>query len=256
MAAAIGFVSALVGCSGESEILRGRLREAQNEMSELRSANGMLSLKVKDLERRLGETAEKYSQDMDDLRKSLLGQDVDVGSKYGFPMLSLPDRVFFDPGRNDVKTRGQEVLRTVASIIKSKYPTRAILVEGHTDSDPIKHSSFRSNLDLSVSRAASVSLLLAKEGGIEPKLILTAGRGEFDPVAANDTKENKGLNRRVEIVILPGSMAAGAGTPATKGGEPPAPVTPAEPAPGMMKSPAPVTPPEPAPPADEAPKAD
>ncbi|MEK7269849.1 MAG: serine/threonine protein kinase, partial [Planctomycetota bacterium] len=62
--------------------------------------------------------------------------------------------------------------------------------------------------------------------------------------------------RRVEIVILPGSMAAGAGTPATKGGEPPAPVTPAEPAPGMMKSPAPVTPPEPAPPADEAPKAD
>lgn len=240
-AAAVGAVLAFAGCGGETERLRGELQGMHNELAQKRSEVGVLQLKVAELQRKLGEKEEQHAEEIAALKKALEGEEIGVHSKYGFPALSLPDKVFFAPGKADVTAKGQEALRTVASILQKDYPNRTILIEGHTDSDPIKHSPFRSNLDLSVTRAASVSLFLSKDAGLDPKMILTAGRGEHDPVAPNDTKENKGLNRRVEVVILPGFLSAGAeGAP--KGETPPPEKPPAE-APPPAEGPLPDAPP-------------
>ena len=76
-------------------------------------------------------------------------------------------------------------------------------IEGHTDNQPIKLSGWKTNWELSSSRALSVLHYLVKQKGIAPERLSANGYGEFHPVDSNDTKEGRQLNRRVEIVILP-----------------------------------------------------
>jgi chemotaxis protein MotB len=78
------------------------------------------------------------------------------------------------------------------------------MVEGHTDNVPISKKSqyMEDNWDLSVMRATAITKILIK-GGLSPKQITAAGKGEFSPLAANDSQQNKQKNRRTEIIITP-----------------------------------------------------
>ena len=76
-------------------------------------------------------------------------------------------------------------------------------IEGYTDNVPIKHSSWKSNWELSSARSLSVLYFLANEKGISPERLSAIGFGEYRPVVSNDTREGRKLNRRVEIVIQP-----------------------------------------------------
>ncbi|TBR17796.1 hypothetical protein EPO66_02065, partial [bacterium] len=82
-------------------------------------------------------------------------------------------------------------------------PDLKVGIEGYTDNEPIKHSKWRSNWELSTSRALSVLHYLIEDKGILPERLSAIGYGEYHPVASNDTKESRKLNRRVEIVIMP-----------------------------------------------------
>ena len=82
-------------------------------------------------------------------------------------------------------------------------PDLNIGIEGHTDNEPIEYSGWKSNWELSTARALSVLHYLADQEGIAPQRLSAVGYGEYKPVASNDTKEGRRLNRRVEIVILP-----------------------------------------------------
>jgi chemotaxis protein MotB len=77
-----------------------------------------------------------------------------------------------------------------------------IIVEGHTDDDPVDpNSSLRSNWFLSTMRAQNVMQLLYRHSGLNNRLFSVAGYGEYRPLVANDTDENKAQNRRIDIVI-------------------------------------------------------
>jgi chemotaxis protein MotB len=76
-----------------------------------------------------------------------------------------------------------------------------VRVEGHTDDRPIHTARFRSNWDLSTSRATAVLGVLAEEGGVPAVQLSAVGYAEFRPLVANDTKEGQQQNRRVDIVI-------------------------------------------------------
>jgi chemotaxis protein MotB len=58
------------------------------------------------------------------------------------------------------------------------------------------------NWDLSVMRATSITRILTK-GGVSASQITASGKGEFSPLAANDSPQNKQKNRRTEIIITP-----------------------------------------------------
>jgi chemotaxis protein MotB len=77
------------------------------------------------------------------------------------------------------------------------------MVEGHTDNVPIKTACIKDNWDLSVLRATSIVRILTVDNKVNPKQVLPAGKGEFVPVASNDTKEDRAKNRRTEIVLSP-----------------------------------------------------
>ena len=111
--------------------------------------------------------------------------------------------VFFDSGRDAIRSRGKASLEKVAVVLNKDVPDSQVAVEGHTDSDPIKHSGWKSNWELSSARALAVLHYFVDEGGIDPSRLSAVAYVEYQPVASNATKEDKQKNRRVEIVILP-----------------------------------------------------
>tara|TARA_R100000306_G_C4382163_1_gene146022 strand:+ start:26443 stop:27222 length:780 start_codon:yes stop_codon:yes gene_type:complete len=116
----------------------------------------------------------------------------------GFAELEIGSNVLFDSGDAVLLTSGEDVLRALVPILQKS--SGAILIEGHTDSNPIQTARFSSNWDLAASRATEVLQFLA-ENGIEGSRLRAISYGATKPVAGNDTEENRAKNRRVSMVI-------------------------------------------------------
>ncbi|HQP91152.1 MAG TPA: OmpA family protein [Candidatus Omnitrophota bacterium] len=117
-------------------------------------------------------------------------------------VITFLDEILFDSGKAKIKSDAFGALDQVASVITTKASDLNVGVEGHTDNEPIKFSSWKSNWELSTARATSVLHYLI-EKGVSPAKLSATGFGEFRPVGPNDSAEGRRKNRRVEIVILP-----------------------------------------------------
>jgi len=120
-------------------------------------------------------------------------------------VLQLSNRILFDSGSAALKPAGLEVLRRVGNIIKSRITTLDVQIGGHTDNVPIasRHGLLSTNWGLSAARAVNVVRFLEQEVGLDPGRLQAVGYGEHRPIASNDTKEGRALNRRIEIVLVP-----------------------------------------------------
>lgn len=116
--------------------------------------------------------------------------------------ISLADNMLFKSGSYEISDRAMETLSKIAKIIKD-YSDYDVLVEGNTDNVPISRTNIRNNWDLSALRASSVVQCLQNDFGINPSRLSAAGRGEFNPIADNDSEVGKQRNRRTEIIITP-----------------------------------------------------
>ncbi|MDE7081329.1 MAG: OmpA family protein [Muribaculaceae bacterium] len=129
-------------------------------------------------------------------------KDVDVKVLKGVVYISLADNMLFKSGSYEISDRAMETLSKIAKIIKD-YSDYDVLVEGNTDNVPISRTNIRNNWDLSALRASSVVQCLQDDFGINPSRLSAAGRGEYNPIADNDTEVGKQRNRRTEIIITP-----------------------------------------------------
>ncbi len=124
--------------------------------------------------------------------------------------LSLGSDLLFDTGSADIQPAGRSKLLEVAGIL-SRYPRTTISVTGHTDS----RGSEEMNYELSLRRARTVADALTGSG-VSSSRITTRGQGESSPIASNETREGRQLNRRVELIVAPdeGLRAEAAKAPA------------------------------------------
>ena len=129
-------------------------------------------------------------------------QDVDVQVLKGVVYISLADNMLYQSGSYEISSRAGETLGKIAKIIKD-YKDYDVLIEGNTDTDPISRPNIRNNWDLSALRASSVVQSLQNDYGVDPKRLSAAGRGEYNPVASNETAVGKQRNRRTQIIITP-----------------------------------------------------
>lgn len=127
---------------------------------------------------------------------------MDVKVLKGVVYISLADNMLFKSGSYEISDRAMETLSKIAKIIKD-YSDYDVLVEGNTDNVPISRTNIRNNWDLSALRASSVVQCLQNDFGINPSRLSAAGRGEFNPIADNDSEVGKQRNRRTEIIITP-----------------------------------------------------
>ena len=114
-------------------------------------------------------------------------------------MIQLKDTVLFEKGSADIKLDAQNVLDTINNII-STMPN-SIIVEGHTDNDPISTFEFQSNWELSSARASRVVRYFIEIKGQDPSRFSAAAYGDTRPIYPNVSEENKTKNRRVNILI-------------------------------------------------------
>ena len=129
-------------------------------------------------------------------------KEVDVQVLKGVVYISLADNMLYKSGSYEINSRAAQTLSKIAKIIKD-YKDYDVLIEGNTDNVPIKKTNIRNNWDLSTLRASSVVQALQNDYGVDPKRLTAGGRGEYNPVASNDTEVGKQRNRRTQIIITP-----------------------------------------------------
>jgi chemotaxis protein MotB len=133
---------------------------------------------------------------------------VSVGTDREGLVIRLSGSYLFDSGRAELKPNSLAVLDTIANEFRTT--TNDIRVDGHTDSNAIDSPRYPTNWELSTARALAVTRYFSETSGIRAGRLMAAGFGEFRPIAVNDTREHRALNRRVEIHVLSTSMATAA----------------------------------------------
>lgn len=136
------------------------------------------------------------------LKDGIADNDIEVKVDKTVVFINLSDKMLYNSGSYKLTDRASEVLGKIAKIIESK-PDFEVMVEGYTDNDPISKECIEDNWDLSVKRSTSVVRELQTKYKINPDRLIAAGRGEHNALVLNDTPENKSINRRTRIIILP-----------------------------------------------------
>lgn len=192
---------------------REQLMMIQENFERTRKLNDSLNVSLQERERKVKELEqilERKDKAVTDLKNRISNallnfkeNDLTVNIKNGKVYVSLAEQLLFGSGSIEVDQKGVLALQQLAKAIKDQKDIN-IMVEGHTDNVPISKKSqyMQDNWDLSVMRATSITKILIK-GGVSPQQIIASGRGEFAPLALNDTPKNKQMNRRTEIIITP-----------------------------------------------------
>lgn len=192
---------------------KDQLLAIQENMERTRKLNDSLGTslierekKVKELEGILS-NKDKAVQDLkNSISNALLNfkeNDLTVNVKNGKVYVSLAEQLLFGSGSIEVDAKGVTALQQLGKALKDQKDIQ-IMVEGHTDNVPISKKStyMQDNWDLSVMRATSITKILTK-AGVSANQISAAGKGEYSPLAQNDTPQNKQKNRRTEIIVTP-----------------------------------------------------
>ena len=129
-------------------------------------------------------------------------KDIDVQVLKGVVYISLADNMLYKSGSYEINSRARETLGKIAKII-TDYKDYDVLVEGNTDTVPISKTNIRNNWDLSCLRASSVVQYLQENFGVNPSRLTAGGRGEYNPVADNDSEVGRQRNRRTQIIVTP-----------------------------------------------------
>lgn len=191
----------LEGMQFQESLLKKELEKEKNK------ANSFLA-ELEDLRTHVessevpGKESEDLSLQRDQLEQELSGSGIDVEARENNLIMILPNRITFDSGSATLNANGREVLKRVGTLLKGRFSSNFISIEGHTDNEPIKKSDFKTNWRLSSERALNVLHFLEGECGIPSSRLRVMGYGEQCPLVPNTTEEGKKKNRRVEIVIL------------------------------------------------------
>jgi len=205
--------------------LNAKLSESQNENSRLinqidatgknasevaRMAN-MTQQQLEEEQKRLAQMRQlmdNQRQAIEGLRKKMTDalvnfkpEELSVFVKNGRVHVSLQESLLFPSGSAVVNPKGKEALGTLAQVLNLN-PDISVLVEGHTDSIPIR-LKYEDNWALSVARSASIVRILTMNYLVDPIRVAASGKSKYDPVDTNSTPEGRARNRRTEIILAP-----------------------------------------------------
>jgi|TARA_B110000967_G_scaffold164031_1_gene171169 chemotaxis protein MotB len=136
------------------------------------------------------------------LTDGIQDEDIEINVEKTVVFISISDKLLFKSGSYNVTDKAYTVLEKIAKIINDQ-PKMDVMIEGHTDTTPIKRSIIQDNWDLSALRATSITRILQYKYEVKPHRLIAAGRSQYIPLAPNDTAENKSKNRRTKIIIMP-----------------------------------------------------
>lgn len=189
------------GCGAVAGVAAGALIGDALDEYAYDNASGMKDkdAQINDLQRQLSSAEDELAK----LRNQPGMENVQVESVNGQIRFTILNEVLFSAGKADLKETSKTTLDSVLAVIEQDFADRDIAIEGHTDSDPISKSKWKDNWELSYNRSMTVLYYLMNEKGIPAERLKAIACGNAQPVVANDSAENKRLNRRAVIVVMP-----------------------------------------------------
>lgn len=205
--------------------LGGKLKESQDENSRLINQIDAAGQNAAELARAANMTQQELEQEkkrlaqmrqlMDQQRQAIEGlrqkmtnalvnfkpEELTVTVKNGKVYVSLQENLLFPSGSAVVNPKGKEALGTLAQVL-NQNPDITVLIEGHTDSIPMK-GRYEDNWALSTARATSIVRILTDTYNVDPTRVTASGRSKYEPVDSNETAEGRARNRRTEIILSP-----------------------------------------------------
>jgi chemotaxis protein MotB len=194
--------------------LKKQIESLEKEMEAMRGDNEALLSDLASMKDKFTEESVKHKEEVEKLAnqttklEEALEQEIKKGQtsitqKNGRIIINLANSITFDSGSAVLKKSGKKTIAKIYNVLK-KYPKNLIYIEGNTDDVPVASGRFRDNWELSSERALAVLRYLVDHKKANPKKVAAAGFGEYNPVKPNNSSKNRSLNRRVEIVVMPG----------------------------------------------------
>lgn len=191
--------------------MRRQLAELNGLLADSEAKNKESEAQITDLGRRLNAALAQKVQELQRYRSEFFGRLRQILSQRS-DILVVGDRfvfqseVLFPKAGAELNPAGTEEMTKLASAIKAlevEIPpdiSWVLRVDGHTDSDPIQSAQFKSNWELSTARAIAVVKFLIAQG-VQPKHLVAAGFGEYQPLDPGTSEDAKAQNRRIELKL-------------------------------------------------------
>ncbi len=162
----------------------------------------------------LEEAKAKLEQEMEKLSGSMYDEISDLTDQYNlgdyvelsidpefqFVQLSMKGSILFQSGKADILEEAKPIISKLGDLL-GKFEGYTIEIIGHTDNVPMYSDAFKDNNWLSSARALNTAEFLIENKKLDPARLKYSGRGEYEPIASNDTPEGRAKNRRIEIKI-------------------------------------------------------
>jgi chemotaxis protein MotB len=172
-----------------------------NKNVDLALQNHYLKIDNADLMRQGLERDTFYDSVTRDLRRQVQEGRIKITRSRDALILDVDNDILFDSAKADLKADGRATLLDVSKAVAKS--DRTVRVVGHTDNRPMaKGAAFVTNWELSTARATTVVRFLEEQGGLDPRRLLAAGRGEWQPVDTNKTSAGRQHNRRIAIMLI------------------------------------------------------
>ena len=183
---------ALASESARLEKLKRELKDRSERVAELENVIAIKDASMKALKDAISTALTNFE-----------GKGLTVEQRDGKVYVSMENKLLFQSGSWSVGSEGRKAVQQLASVL-AENPDIAILIEGHTDNVPYKgNAQLSGNWDLSTKRATAIVNILRENTSINPENLTAAGRGEYAPIASNDTTEGRTKNRRIEVILTP-----------------------------------------------------
>jgi chemotaxis protein MotB len=176
--------------SGAANMTQKQLEEEQKRLWDLRRLLEQQRTAVENLRKKMADALAGFNSN-----------ELQVFTKNGKVYVSLQENLLFPSGSAVVNTKGKAALGTLAQVLNTN-PDINVVVEGHTDSIPIR-GKYEDNWALSVARATAIVRVLTDTYKVDPVRVSASGRSKYEPVDVNTTAEGRQHNRRTEIILAP-----------------------------------------------------
>ena len=199
------------GLQGDINRLTGQMDEAGKSAAQLANRANMTQQQLEEEQKRLAQMQQLMNQQreaIESLRKKMAdalvnfkSDELSVFVKEGKVYVSLQENLLFPSASATVNPKGKEALGTLAQVLNTN-PDIDVLIEGHTDSIPIR-GKYQDNWDLSTARANAIVRILTGTYQVAPVRVTASGRSFYEPIDSNSTPEGRARNRRTEIILAP-----------------------------------------------------
>jgi chemotaxis protein MotB len=196
--------------------------ELEQQLQALERTREDLAGQLAEKDAQLSDTQSTYDALLRDLKSELASGQVQIEQLRDGIRVQLAQEILFPSGSAELDPQGTEVLGKVAKQM-IETPHRVEIL-GHTDDVKISGAlaqRYPTNWELAAARAARV-VRLFEEAGMDGKRLRAVSRSEYEPVAVNDSPENREKNRRIEVRLIPAAGAGESASAAAEAGTPPA----------------------------------